>query len=813
MRLKAPPAVFVVVAAAAVLAAAALGEEASAGTFTVDSTADAPDLNPGDGVCSTASGACTLRAAIEEANAIPGMDLIEVPAGVYPLTSQLVIEDSVFLTGAGAEATILDGQAATSILRVRTIAAFRGGEPAGDRLARFVCEESDSVFCVDSPEAALGGPTVSISGITIANGKGEVAGFSGGLVVDEGAHVTLTNATVRDNDSNVFGGGIRNEGNLTLRRVEVTGNTLPEGFGGQTSQGGGIFNIGILDLDQCLVHDNFAGKGGGISNTNEGRIDIINSTISGNRTNGAGGGIRNVANGRINITFSTVTQNTCNVPGGGETEHFGGGIFNKNPARISMGNTIVAENEDNLFDGHADYAPDCHSPVQFDVVSERDNLIGIVTDNFDFGDVIFGDDRFIQFGTPDDPLDPGLLPLGNYGGPTRTHKPTSSSPAVDADIAVTSSTFFDCDVRDQRQEPRPIDGDIDGFARCDIGAHELQPPNDGDGVAPGVEDGAPNGGDGNGDGIPDRLQPSVASLPNAVDGQYVTLVASEGSVLSNVVAIADPSGGNLPPNVLFPLGSFGFTVTADPDATVDLIFPAGVPVDAYYKFGPEPGNLADHWYLFAFNGTTGATFLADRVVLRFRDGQRGDDDLAVNGVVVEPGGPAEPDSDGDGLGDFAEVNVYGTDPFDSDTDDDGLGDGDEVLVHLTDPLDPDSDDDGLLDGLEVAAGVDPLDPDTDNDGVPDGLDVDVLRDVILGLAADVFHANGHGKALKARLASVEAKIASGRIDQAIVELVSIRKRVDGCGATPGADDWILDCDAQVLVRALIDSLISNLSGP
>jgi CSLREA domain-containing protein len=53
-------------------------------TFVVNSTAYERDANPGDGACSsTPSGACTLRAAIEEANAHPGADTIALPAGQY----------------------------------------------------------------------------------------------------------------------------------------------------------------------------------------------------------------------------------------------------------------------------------------------------------------------------------------------------------------------------------------------------------------------------------------------------------------------------------------------------------------------------------------------------------------------------------------------------------------------------------------------------------------------------------------------------------------------------------------------------------
>src|SRR5919106_4170334 len=58
---------------------------ASPARFTVDSTADALDSRPGDGVCRTVAGACTLRAAIQEANALAGADEIELPSGAYEL--------------------------------------------------------------------------------------------------------------------------------------------------------------------------------------------------------------------------------------------------------------------------------------------------------------------------------------------------------------------------------------------------------------------------------------------------------------------------------------------------------------------------------------------------------------------------------------------------------------------------------------------------------------------------------------------------------------------------------------------------------
>ena len=82
------------------------------------------------------------------------------------------------------------------------------------------------------------------------------------------------------------------------------------------------------------------------------------------------------------------------------------------------------------------------------------------------------------------------------------------------------------------------------------------------------------------------------------------------------------------------------------------------------------------------------------------------------------------DTDGDGLLDDDETNIYLTDPDKFDTDGDSLGDGDEVLNLSTDPLDSDTDDDGLTDGVEVLVnGTDPLNNDTDGDGLLDGPEV------------------------------------------------------------------------------------------
>src|SRR5438105_6315481 len=86
-------------------------------TFTVNSRADAVDASPGDGTCETATpGECTLRAAVQEANATPGADNINLPSGVFKLTiagggedlgatGDLDVHDGVAIAGIDADST------------------------------------------------------------------------------------------------------------------------------------------------------------------------------------------------------------------------------------------------------------------------------------------------------------------------------------------------------------------------------------------------------------------------------------------------------------------------------------------------------------------------------------------------------------------------------------------------------------------------------------------------------------------------------------------------------------------------------------
>jgi CSLREA domain-containing protein len=108
----------------ALFAILTLAMGAAAAEFTVNSTADAGDAAPGNGLCETApgNGVCTLRAAVQETNALAGTDTIRVPAGTYALlttqqdlhegedhavSGDLDLTDDLTLRGAGAAQTVL----------------------------------------------------------------------------------------------------------------------------------------------------------------------------------------------------------------------------------------------------------------------------------------------------------------------------------------------------------------------------------------------------------------------------------------------------------------------------------------------------------------------------------------------------------------------------------------------------------------------------------------------------------------------------------------------------------------------------------
>jgi CSLREA domain-containing protein len=96
----------------------ALAPAALAAPFSVDMTGDAGDTNPGDGACRNSLHRCSLRAAVQESNALPGPDTMNVPYGNFALTlgssPALATLLTVNTTGDGVDADPGDGVCQTS---------------------------------------------------------------------------------------------------------------------------------------------------------------------------------------------------------------------------------------------------------------------------------------------------------------------------------------------------------------------------------------------------------------------------------------------------------------------------------------------------------------------------------------------------------------------------------------------------------------------------------------------------------------------------------------------------------------------------
>lgn len=258
-----------------------------------------------------------------------------------------------------------------------------------------------------------------------------------------GSSVAISGVTVREG-SHSEGGGIRNDGMLTLTHSIVTRNTA-------RSAAGGIANFGTLDLSHSTVSYNSVanGSGGGITNDSGCFLRLIHSTVSNNTAYVGSGGIMNF--GSLTLTNSTVSGNTANNNSGGiytsdtlnlihstisdNSSPFGGGVWVSGGLAESA-YSIIADNPS---------GGDCAGS-------------GISSHGYNLDS-----DGTCGFTNPDDlpNTNPHLGPLADNGGETFTHALLTGSPAIDhihLEECVLST--------DQRDVARP-QGD-----KCDVGAYE-----------------------------------------------------------------------------------------------------------------------------------------------------------------------------------------------------------------------------------------------------------------------------------------------------------------------------------------------------
>ena len=491
-------------AGAAVGAFALAPSVAQAANFEVNTRADStPDPSPG--ACTTDPNGCTLREAVNDANANIGPDAITFQSGLSGTITldgtlgQLSLTDvnGVSIDGGGAITVSGDSDSSgtptagdTRIFNVTGKATLSnltlsGGYPASNGNGGAISVSSNAVATID-------GDTIT----------GNTANEGGGIY--SSGTVEATNTRISNNTAAVSGGGISDTGKyspLHLANSTISSNTAPTGGGIDTSAssgpaqgaarsdilnttisgnhadnlGAGMF-VGELNtgdrfvISHSTISGNDAGSGsfgGGIdfSGTLYGDLSVIDSTIAGNSAaTGAGVSAGDVYGNRVVGTIgslefanSTIASNTATTTGGGI--FLGSYTISPSTTYVSptlpLDSTIVSGNT--ALGSPQDLKRASNSTAgAFDLsFSLVKSPAGAPLTQTPSGSAILG-------------ADPQLSALANNGGPTQTMLIAPTSPAVDKGFAPARLET------DQRGQPRTVDVSVpnarDG---TDIGAVEI----------------------------------------------------------------------------------------------------------------------------------------------------------------------------------------------------------------------------------------------------------------------------------------------------------------------------------------------------
>jgi CSLREA domain-containing protein len=421
---------------------------APAATIKVKSNADEFDV----------AGSCTLREAIQTANTDTDQGGCQRRRIAVGRADTVVLEgqtEYAIAIGGGNE----DGNATGDF----DIASKVTIEVSGQGRASIDANELDRAVDVQQ------GGELSASRLVIANGNPPSNGFSnGGAAILNRGILNLSRSELTLNDAvdgqAVNGGAIHAVGQRTiLKRVDMNHNHA-DNVGGaiahtqgllrvvdsvvdqntSDSSGGGIIVSGSQDSLRLLLkrstisgNTSFEGgtnAGGGglmLSYFGEGTLRASSITVSGNTSYASGGGIYSY-NGTIAINGATVTQNTANFDG--DADGKGGGITGFG---IQARNSIIDNNED----------ASATAPQQDCFLTGTSPAHNLVSPG---GGCAEGGSNQVSF-------DPGLAELGDYGGPTPTHKVLKGSLAI-------ANAGKDAPKHDQRGRTRD--------RRPDIGAYE-----------------------------------------------------------------------------------------------------------------------------------------------------------------------------------------------------------------------------------------------------------------------------------------------------------------------------------------------------
>lgn len=253
---------------------------ANAATFNVTTTNDTLDVSPGDGVCADVGAACSLRAAVGEANALAGDDIITLPMGEYTQT---------LVATANEDANLGGDWDITSTITINGV----------NELNTYVQAAATAQTASERVLDVRPGGNLTIRRLTARYGN-----FFGGTTPD----------TTR-------GAGIRNLGILTLDNAVVRSNRLTTGDP-ITAAGAGIYNAGTaLTLNTSAVVGN-----------------VVSQNAQGNVS---GAGIASVSVSTLTFTRAVIDSNTAQAIGGYAA---GAGLYLENVFSATLTDSVFSNN-------------------------------------------------------------------------------------------------------------------------------------------------------------------------------------------------------------------------------------------------------------------------------------------------------------------------------------------------------------------------------------------------------------------------------------------------------------------------------------